>query len=344
LLGLAVRGPGLISPKLFLGGSDSPFCTGYAFIIMFFGYVNNVSLVPITLDRCIAVVSPWRHKLIFRKSVCIALCILTWVPNLAFLVYELVQFSKGELKIPYRGEIGRCGFDNFLTEETAKDVVCLWAPLAIILIMYVLILKEMIQNYHNVKKLMMTSAFIVIPSVLSWLPYFLFNILNSIIENDIPQNIMHWSYIVFYVTVATNPLVYIFGYKNIRLVLTGDLVVRKNRRKSLCPKEFERSQSTVTNDIITKGGKRISRVVSPSLRGGISGAVLSTVIKNPTISTIEELELVPNVNNADNSSGAERSRYDVSESKSSPMLYQRNTNTNRIIVSSVDDVDDIDLD
>ena len=200
-----------------------------------------------------------------------------------------------------------------------------------------LILREMVQNYHNVKKLMMTSAFIVIPSVLSWLPYFLFNILNSMIDNDIPQNVMHWSYIVFYVTVATNPLVYIFGYKNIRLVLTGDLVVRKNRRKSLCPKEFERSQSTVTNDIITKGGRRISRIVSPSLRGVASGAVLSMVIQNPTISTIAELELVPEngvkkCTETESMVGMER--YAVLESKSSTMLYPHNTN--KIHVSSVD--------
>ena len=127
----------------------------------------------------------------------------------------------------------------------------------LIFIMYICILKKMKKNDQETKQLLVTSTLVVIPSVLSWLPYTFVHLL--IPESmQFKNTLVPWSYIVFYVTVGTNPLVYLFWYRNIRSVLKGSVEVVKKRKVSMMPTELGRSNKP----IMGPGGKRISRTIN----------------------------------------------------------------------------------
>ena len=68
---------------------------------MFFRYVNNMALVPITLDRFLAIMKPWRYKAWVNKTRCTLLCLAVWLPNLFFLLLEILLYAAGSLEVTY---------------------------------------------------------------------------------------------------------------------------------------------------------------------------------------------------------------------------------------------------
>ena len=127
----------------------------------------------------------------------------------------------------------------------------------LILIMYLCILKELKEHDQETKHLLVTSTLVVIPSVLTWLPYTFVHLLVPE-SMQFKNTLIPWSYIVFYITLGTNPLVYLFWYKNVRSVLKGSVKAVKKRKVSVMPPQLGRSNQS----IVGPGGKRKSRAIN----------------------------------------------------------------------------------
>lgn len=69
------------------------FCDVYELLIQLVSNSGVIVLLPLTLDRYLAVVYPIRHRYIMTKRVCRGLSLASWLPILGVLVKDVVSYS-----------------------------------------------------------------------------------------------------------------------------------------------------------------------------------------------------------------------------------------------------------
>ena len=109
LLGV-FRGLGIINSR-FVGAPNNtttPFCAIYKIFLTTFACSGISVLLPLTIDRAVAITLPLRHSSIITKKTCVVMFLANWLPNLALMLYEVIAWLTGTIQIEYNDRYYRC--------------------------------------------------------------------------------------------------------------------------------------------------------------------------------------------------------------------------------------------
>ena len=92
-----VRGAGMICTD-FIGVNPSThrltwFCPVFEILIQMVSNSGVLVLLPLTLDRYIAVVFPIQHRCIMSKRVSVGMSLCSWIPIFCILAKDLVSYN-----------------------------------------------------------------------------------------------------------------------------------------------------------------------------------------------------------------------------------------------------------
>ena len=97
------RGLGIIN-SVFIGSPNQNTtinCALYTLFLNSFASSGSTALIPLTLDRAIAIVLPLHHRSIVNKTTGVSMIVAGWLSVATVLVYESVAYSKQAIKIEY---------------------------------------------------------------------------------------------------------------------------------------------------------------------------------------------------------------------------------------------------
>ncbi|EDV21825.1 uncharacterized protein TRIADDRAFT_29616 [Trichoplax adhaerens] len=199
-------------------------------IILHLNYSASLTAsLAITVDRCFAVVNPYRYKSYINKKRCFLIAICTWtVPTiLAFLpVLGLHKYGLGKYFAPIFCGTSFDQFDNNHVLQAILNIFIVVITISIITcytVIFIIAYEKSAQDIlgsSNIKKSIRTTSLIVGTNLLCWLPFMIFNLLEYINRNHeisnkpTPFNIT--SLLLMLSNAAVNPIIYASTNKFIR--------------------------------------------------------------------------------------------------------------------------------
>ena len=166
-----------------------------------------LALLPLTLDRAIAIIIPLRHKSLVTKRTCVLMFVATWSPLLALLIYDTTGYITNTINILYYNKYHRCVIVG--RESYIEQVCLLFAPFLLVLILYSTMLVIITRTRRRCGWFLITSTGIILTSLLSYSP--------TVISNtwDIPlsyQSSQILTVTLYYTNGIVNPLVYVVAH------------------------------------------------------------------------------------------------------------------------------------
>ncbi|KAL5268690.1 hypothetical protein ACHWQZ_G002519 [Mnemiopsis leidyi] len=227
------RGLGLVSTDLLIGGPrTSAFCVIFALALNFVGW----ALIPITIERFVALVVPFKLQKLLTKQNCLLLCVTGWVPNIVCLIFEtfsLLSDSPESLQVTYDPLYGRCTYNTHQLLDLyvfVKGIICFVVPLTLIVVCYVVIFVILVRKGIGTKRVLVISTLIVVTGVAAWAP----TVIVHYADLEISKPVSHIFTITFFYSIGVlDPLIFIFGYKNMRAYMRGRRYYREHRRSEL---------------------------------------------------------------------------------------------------------------
>ena len=205
LIGL-FRGLGIIDGR-FVGAVDqaaTPFCAAYNFFLASFGCSNLLSLLPLTIDRAVAVIFPLRHASLVTHKTCALMVGAVWFSITTVLINYLVDFSTGAFTVVYFEKYHRCKMSGKIlyTENMCLFIV----PFVLIFLMYGSMLFIIIKSRRSCGRFLLLSVGIIGSNLAFFAPGILMDI--NIVEMGYEATQV--LYITFwYVNGVINPLIYV---------------------------------------------------------------------------------------------------------------------------------------
>ena len=118
------RGLGIIDNRFMGAVNDTatPYCTVYTLLINSFGLSSVIALLPLTIDRAVAVILPLQHGSIITHKACAAMLLSVWLSVFVVLVNFLVVLKNGTMVTEYSGLFHRCIFNG---KSLQAELMCL---------------------------------------------------------------------------------------------------------------------------------------------------------------------------------------------------------------------------
>ena len=165
------RGLGIINSK-FVGVDDNNSTTLFAGVITVFMYAVSaagiLALIPLTLDRTMALVLPLHHRSLVTKKTCLLMCGVYWVPTLVTSVYFTSAYFSGSTKIKYLHMYHRC---IMLGTQRTVYMVCLFVfPFFLILLLYLTMLSIIIATRRPCRRFLITALCIILANLVTYSP------------------------------------------------------------------------------------------------------------------------------------------------------------------------------
>ena len=200
------RGLGIIDSR-FVGAVNNtatPYCAAYIILLSSLGFSNLIALLPLTIDRAVAVILPLRHGSIITHKTCAAMLLSVWFSVFIVLVNYLVDFKTGTIVAQYSELHQKCT----LAGKTFKlEHVCLFIiPFLLISLMYGSMLFIIVKSRRSCGRFLYIALGIIATNLLCFSPGVLtdFGILK--LGYEASQ--------VFYITIwfangVINPVIYL---------------------------------------------------------------------------------------------------------------------------------------
>ena len=235
------RGLGIINSK-FVGASGSAnitlFCEVYAIALQSLGSSGMLALLPLTLDRAIAIMLPLRHNSIITKTTCVIMFVANWLPILVLLLYEIVAYKTGSITIEYDNRYYRC----LMSGTSMIQAFFMSVPFFLILVMYGTILFVIVSTGRPSGRFLITASGIIITSLLAYSPTVITSIWHIPHSYEVSQIL---TVTVYYTTGVINPLIYVAfhpttrKYVETRARLAYSFMRRTEVEPSVNPSGFE---------------------------------------------------------------------------------------------------------
>ena len=164
-----------------------------------------LALLPLTIDRTVAVLLPLRHKSIITKRICVVMFVATWLPILAPLLHFTVGYSMGTITIEYEARYYRCvssGRHSFI-----EELCLLFVPFLLVLLMYGIMLFIIIRTRRRCGRFLVTATGIIMTSLLAYSPSVIATTWNISLSYEVSQIL---TVTVFYTNGVVNPLIYVY--------------------------------------------------------------------------------------------------------------------------------------
>ena len=203
------RGLGIIDPR-FVGspGKETTVrCAIYAFALNTLATSGIVSLLPLTLDRAVAVLFPLHHSSVITKKTCLIMFVIVWTGIVGVFIYDSVIHTMGSIPVEYYHKYHRCvvlGPGVFYTQ-----IFYLFIPLILIIILYISMFTVIIRNKSKCGRFLITATGIIMTSILAFSPSVITNLWNVPLSYEVSQIL---TVTVYYLGGIVNPIIYFVAH------------------------------------------------------------------------------------------------------------------------------------
>ena len=257
LLGF-IRGLGILDNRLVGAPGDQATLSCVIYTICLNGFTNSgiPALLPLTIDRLIAVVFPLRHRFVITKRVCGFMFGVNWLPVVVSLMYSTVGYSIGSVDMGYSVRYHRCvAVGSYSRVEELEEICLLMVPFFLIILMYGIMLCFIIRNRLKCGRFLVTATGIILTSLLSYSPSLIANIWNISLSYETSQIL---TVTLYYINGIVNPLIYVVVHPATKSYVKNLLRKRKDTEN------FPTSSKGIEESSEKKKSKYLSSVVSPS--------------------------------------------------------------------------------
>ena len=202
------RGLGIINSK-FVGAPNkisTPFCVAYTFYLNTFGLSVMLTLLPLTIDRAVAILLPLRHSSIITHRTCAYMFAVNWLLIFGLLLFYTVTYGMGVISITYHHRYHRCVISGGSLGEIHEDFVFIIPPLLLIILMYTMMLLVVIRRTDRGSRFLLTATGITITSVLAYCPTAITDTWDISLSYEVSQIL---TVTVYYINGTVNPLIYV---------------------------------------------------------------------------------------------------------------------------------------
>ena len=166
-----------------------------------------LALLPLTIDRAIAIALPLRHRSFINKTNCVCMFGMNWLPLLILLLYDTVAYIEGTVTILYYNKYHRCVISG--RNSYIEQMCLLFVPFLLVLLMYSIMLVIIVRKRRRCGWFLVTSTGIIVTSMLSYSPTVISNVWNIPLRYEVSQIL---TVTLYYTNGITNPLVYVFAH------------------------------------------------------------------------------------------------------------------------------------
>ncbi|XP_063681998.1 allatostatin-A receptor-like [Bolinopsis microptera] len=224
MLGI-IRGLGILSPR-FIGydvetGTQNQWCSAYTFIGNTLWMSAIPVLIPLTVDRFVALVFPMRYKSFMTKTNCKIMVALTWTVLIPIVIIDIVTLSNKSNELLYQTTYHRCVFENDLSWK--KSVYVLF-PFIVIIIMYITMVFFVNKAKLETKKLLIISTAIIITGLITNIPDQLLINFKVTMSYEVSQVL---ALTFWYTNSIWNPIIYFCSNKRTQQNLAATPVGKK---------------------------------------------------------------------------------------------------------------------
>ena len=181
-----------------------------------------IALLPLTIDRAVAIILPLKHGIFITKKTCLSMYALVWLSISFFLLYDVVGYSTGSINIEYSELFHRCKLSgrNISVDQTLLFIV----PFLLILLMYGTMLVIIIKTKRPCGRFLFTAFAIIATNMIFYAPGVIID-LGLKIGYKATQVV---SVTFWYVNGVINPLIYVGSHPK-----TWEYAKSKFRRATL---------------------------------------------------------------------------------------------------------------
>ena len=241
------RGLGIINSK-FVGSPDhstTPYCAAYTIFLNSFASSGMPALLPLTLDRVIAITLPLRHNSFVTKRTSVVMFVVNWSPIFALLFYDTVAYTTGSITIEYYDKYHRCvisGRNNYI-----EQVCLIFVPFLLILLMYGIMLFIIVRKRRRCGWFLLTSTGIIATSLLAYSPSVIANTWDVPLSYEVSQIL---TVTVYYINGIVNPIIYVLTHPVTRkYVMTANIWGFGVRKRNSNVVVLERSSCLVVDTV-----------------------------------------------------------------------------------------------
>ena len=202
------RGLGIINGK-FVGALDNaitPYCVAYTFFLSTFAYSCMFNLLPLTIDRAIAVMLPLRHNSMITTRTCVFMCTASWTPALVVLIFYIIAYTTGYISVTYNHRYHRCMITGGPLGEIYEEFALMIPPFFLIILLYVMMLIIVIRQSRRIGRFLVTATGIITTSLLTYCPTVISATWNISLSYEVAQIL---TVTVYYLNGILNPLIYV---------------------------------------------------------------------------------------------------------------------------------------
>lgn len=199
------RGLGIIDSR-FVGTLDNtatPACAVYVLLLHSFGHSGMMALLPLTIDRAVAIILPLKHGIIITRKICFFIFAATWMSILIVLFNDVVGVSDESITIVYTAKYHRCVL--YGKDLSVERTLLYIAPFLLIIIMYGTMLFIILKTRRSCGRFLFTASGIIATSIIFYTPGVIFDM-----GLEIGYKATQVFYVTFwYVNGVINPLIYV---------------------------------------------------------------------------------------------------------------------------------------
>ena len=219
-------------------------CQTFAFLSQFLDSISVFNTLAISIDRCIAVTSPYYYSQYWTVKILKYEIVILWVMPILICIWPLLKITDLPLgQFEYLPRAAQCWINfrqnyNFISSLTIITVMT--STFFIIILCYIIIFivaygKNIRNppNIRNLKKSIRTTTLIVGANIVCWLPILITSWLSfTQPQRNYPANIDKISLMLCYSHTAFNPVIYSITNRILRNKLKR---IAKMRRALIVP-------------------------------------------------------------------------------------------------------------
>ncbi|KAL5263479.1 hypothetical protein ACHWQZ_G008752 [Mnemiopsis leidyi] len=200
-------------------GEPTLTCQIYAVVSSLFK--NNLSwvLIPLTVDRFVAVVFPTRYTAWMTRRACILLIATPWTLLILLNIYDIITVMTGYIKLEYNPYQHKCMYNE--QRKRIEPLVLLLVPMVAICFLYLAMFTVILRHKIKSSRFFISTSAIILTGLLSTVP----EILISTFEVKTSYEVfMIFGVTFFYINGVCNPLIYLGSHQKFqRQMLTSQL-------------------------------------------------------------------------------------------------------------------------
>ena len=210
LVGL-IRGLGITGSR-FVGAPNNMatiLCKVYTICLNSFTVSGMLAMLPLTIDRLIAVVLPLKHKFIVTRKFSLSLIAASWIPIIVSFLYSLVALCLGTIDIDYNEKYYRCVGCGWYGKMVNVQEICLvMVPFFIVIAMYVTMFAFITISRLRFNRFLITATTIIMTNLLSYFPTIIANVWTIPMSYEVSQVLIT----LYYVNGIINPVIHVLAH------------------------------------------------------------------------------------------------------------------------------------